>query len=120
MSEYAEFEGLDGMDEREKVIYLLNVINRCNNVVKEAKSILEPMIKDVQTKPYKYSGIEVKSRTSNTIDNTMLSVAYPDIYENLYSEGKLVAKIGDLKDIDPEAYDNIVTTKTSTWLELKG
>ena len=50
----------------------------------------------------------------------MLSVAYPDIYKSLFSEGKLVAKIGDLKDIDPEAYDNIVSSKTSTWLELKG
>lgn len=120
MTDYAEFEGLDEMEEREKAIYLLKLIRRYSDVIKEAKNILEPMVKDVQSKPYDFAGIEVKSRTSTTVDNTMLSVAYPDIYKGLFTEGKLVAKIGDLKDIDPEAYDNIVSSKTSTWLELKG
>ena len=55
MTDYAEFEGLDEMEEREKAIYLLNLIRRYNDVIKEAKNLLEPMVKDVQSKPYDFA-----------------------------------------------------------------
>lgn len=119
MTEYPEFDGIDEMGERDKAVYLLSLIRRYNDVVKEAKALLEPMVDEVENDPVGFSGITVKSRKTTTVDNTMLSVAYPDIYEGLFNEGKLSAKIGDLKGIDPEAYDNIVSTKVSKWLEFE-
>ena len=118
-TDYPEFEGISEMGEREKAIYLLSLIRRYNDVVKEAKVLLEPIVEEVENDPMGFSGIEVKSRRTTTVDNTMLSVAYPEIYEELYKEGKLSAKIGDWKGIDSEAYNNIVSTKVSKWLEFE-
>jgi len=108
------------MNYEEKSIYLLKLVNRYNDVIKQAKMILDeeclPAFKNSSSWD---SNLRIKTRTTTTVDNKMLATAYPEIYERLYAEGKLVAKAQDLKDEDEEFKSNVLTTTTSTWLEYK-
>ena len=106
------------MSTEEKSIYLLKLVNRYMNVVKEAKIILEEeCLPEIMKCGAIDPRLHVKSRTSSTIDNNMLATAYPDEYEQLFKSGKLVAKAQDLKDFDKDLIDNVVTYKKSHWLE---
>lgn len=113
--EYPEFENLDQMNEGEQIVYLGNMINRYSDVVaiaKEKMKDLMPYATSVQTDEF-----YIKHRTVSNVDNNMLFTSYPDVYEKLYLQGKLVAKASDLKDT--EAYENVVTVKDSAWIEVK-
>lgn len=113
--EYPEFENLDEMSESEKIIYLGNIINRYQNVVGIAKQMMQDLIPyATTTSTDEYC---VKHRASSTVDNNMLFTSYPEVYEQLYLQGKLVAKASDLKDT--EAYDTVVSTKDTAWIEVK-
>ena len=120
MSEYPEFEGIDTMSEEEKAIYLLKIINRYTSVIDEAKTILkEECLPYVEQHNVVDTNLRVKSRTSSVVDNKMLATAFPEVYEQLYIEGKLVAKAQDLKDFSDDVKDNVITISTSKWLEYK-
>ena len=106
------------MHVEEKAIYLLKLVNRYMDVVKEAKIILEEeCLPEISKNGAIDSNLRIKSRTVSTIDNNMLATAYPEEYEQLYKSGKLVAKIQDLKDFSSDLLENVVTTKKSSWLE---
>ncbi len=120
MNQYPEFEGIETMTVEDRAIYLLKLINRYTDVVDSAKQILkdeclEYIEKNNAVDPY----LHVKSRTTTTVDNQMLSTAFPEVYERLYREGKLVAKAQDLKDEDDDVKSNVLSTSTSKWLEYK-
>lgn len=120
MSNYPEFEGIDKMGVEEKAIYLLKLISRYNDVIKDAKIILdEECLKQISGSQCTDPNLRVKSRTTTTVDNNMLRTAYPDAYEKLYYEGKLVAKAQDLKDFDEDLKENVISYSTSSWLEYK-
>lgn len=109
------------MSENEKTVYLLRLVNRYTAVAEIAKKMLIAITPDVASDPDRFdSAIRVKSRTTSTVDNNMLAVAYPDAYKRLFDEGKLLAKAVDIKNLgDAEVYENVVSTKKSTWLEYK-
>lgn len=120
MNQYPEFEGIETMTVEDRAIYLLKLVNRYTDVVESAKQILkdeclEYIEKNNAVDPY----LHVKSRTTTTVDNQMLSTAFPEVYERLYKEGKLVAKAQDLKDEDDDVKSNVLSTSTSKWLEYK-
>ncbi|MFA5744589.1 MAG: hypothetical protein WC936_07275 [Candidatus Nanoarchaeia archaeon] len=113
VSEFPEFINLDDMEEVERIEYLLNIIKRYDKVVKFAKDYL---IKNElqRVKDNIVSGnFKISTKTNTSIDNSILFVSYPDIYSKLASEGKLVAKIDDLKELDLEG---VVNTTKSEWL----
>ena len=106
------------MNTEEKSIYLLKLVNRYMNVVKEAKLILEEeCLPDIMKNGAIDPNLRVKSRTTTCIDNNMLSVSFPEVYQELYRTGKLVAKAQDLKDFDRDVTDSVVSSKKSYWLE---
>lgn len=114
-SDYSEFENLDEMDQSEQIIYLGNIINRYSEVIAIAKQKMQDLIPyATTTSTNEYT---VKHRASLSVDNNMLFTSYPEVYESLYLQGKLVAKASDLKDT--EAYDNVVTAKDTAWIEVK-
>lgn len=116
MSEFVEFDGIEEMSRDDRIVYLLNLAERYNAVVKEAKALLEQEEDYVKSGECSVSNVGMRTRTTRSVDNAMLSVAYTDIYEQLFKEGKLYAKEADLKDLDPEIYNNIVSEKTSEWI----
>lgn len=117
---YSEFEGIDSMEVGEKTRYLLGIVNRYNDVIKIAKEILDKeCMPDVEENPFNFPGINIRSRTTSTLDNVMLPIAYSDIYEDLYNKGKLIAKVADIKEYGDDAVENLITTRKSTWLEYK-
>lgn len=120
MSEYPEFEGIDAMNEEDKAIYLLKIVNRYTAVIDEAKNILkEECLPYIEQHNVADSNLRVKSRTSSIVDNKMLATAFPEVYEQLYIEGKLVAKAQDLKDFSDDVKENVISISTSKWLEYK-
>lgn len=115
-----EFEGIETMSEEDRAIYLLKLINRYTDVIEEAKIILkEDLLPYVESHNVMDANLRVKSRTTTTVDNKMLATAFPEVYEQLFREGKLVAKAQDLKDFDEEVKGNVLSSSTSTWLEYK-
>lgn len=121
MSNYPEFERIETMEVEDRAIYLLKLIERYNNVIEQAKTILKeeclPFIEEHNAVDPK---LRIKSRTTTTVDNKMLATAYPDAYEKLFVEGKLVAKAQDLKELeDDDLLENVLTTSTTKWLEYK-
>lgn len=120
MTQYPEFEGIETMDGEERAIYLLKLINRYSEVIEEAKTILkEECLPYIEEHNSVDPHLRVKSRTTTTVDNKMLFTAYPDVYEKLYLEGRLVARAQDLKDFDDDVVENVLSTTTSKWLEYK-
>ena len=117
---YPEFEGIDSMSIEEKSIYLLKLVSRYSDVIKEAKIILDeeclPNIEEVGSNDTR---LRVKSRTISTVDNNMLITAYPEVYQTLFENGKLFAKAQDLKDFDDDVKENVISTKKSSWLEYE-
>jgi hypothetical protein len=117
---YPEFEGIESMSTEDKAIYLLKLINRYNDVIAQAKTILdEECIRELSTNQIINPNLRIKTRTTSTVDNNMLKTAYPDVYEKLYIEGKLVAKAQDLKDCDDDLLENVISKSVSSWLEYK-
>lgn len=117
---YPEFEGIENMNEEECAEYLLNIVNRYMNVIKEAKIILEERCMPyIESNGTVNGNVRIKSRVVTNIDNNMLCTAFPEIYDELYRNGKLVAKAQDLNDYREELMDTVITTKKSSWLELK-
>lgn len=115
---YPEFEGIETMYPEEKSIYLLKLVSRYSEVIKEAKIILEEeCLPFVESNGSQDSKLRIKSRTTSTVDNNMLFTAYPEIYEALYNSGKLVAKAQDIRDLDEDIANNVISIKKSTWLE---
>lgn len=114
-SEYSEFENLDAMDKSEQIEYLGNIVNRYSDVIAIAKQKMQNLI------PYATAVSSdtycVKHRASVSVNNDMLFTSFPDVYEQLYLQGKLVAKASDLKDT--EAYDTVVSSKDTAWIEVK-
>lgn len=120
MSKFAEFEGIETMDEEERAIYLLKLINRYNNVIEDAKIILkEECLPFIESHNAIDPNLRIKTRQNSIVDNKMLATAYPDAYEKLYMEGKLVAKAQDLKEFDDDLKENVISTSVIKWLEYK-
>ena len=108
------------MGAEERAIYLLKLINRYTEVLEEAKTILrEECLPLIEENNAIDPNLRIKTRTTTTVDNKMLATAYPDAYEKLYIEGKLVAKAQDLKDFDEDLKENVLSYSTSKWLEYK-
>lgn len=115
---YSEFEGLDEMDPVEKTDYLMDIVKRYTGVIEVAKKILsDECLPLVEESPWSYPGYRIKSRTTSTLDNTMLAVEYEDLYKELFEQGKLTAKVADIREWGEEVSSNLLTTKTSKWLE---
>ena len=117
MTDYPEFDGIEGMSVDERVVYLLQLKQRYNEVIAQATELLKQDIDTIEKKGCADTRVKLKSRNTTTVDNNMLRVAYPDLYEKLYIDGKLTAKAQDIKVEDSDAYDNVVSVKKSTWLE---
>lgn len=119
MTDYPEFDGIEEMSVDDRVVYLLQLRQRYNEVIAQATELLKADTESVERNGCSDPRVKLKSRNTTTVDNNMLRVAYPDLYEKLYIDGKLTAKAQDIKGEDNEAYDNVVTVKKSTWLEYK-
>lgn len=106
------------MPVEERTIYLLKLVNRYMDVIKEAKLILGEECLDYFDKNAPMdSNLRVKSRVVSNVDNTMLATAYPEVYEELFRQGKLVAKAQDLADFDDDVRANVISQRKTSWLE---
>lgn len=115
MLQYPEFKDLDSMEEAERIEYLLNIINRYDKVVKFAKEYINKNELQKVKDNLVAGNFKISSRSNTSIDNNILFISYPEIYSELASKGKLVAKAEDLKGYELEG---VINQSKSEWLTL--
>lgn len=92
---------------------LTAVVSALDDELKEKLPIIENM---TDVNPV----IDIKTRTSHTVDNLMLKVSFPEIYDKMAQAGVLKASMTDLRKYAPDDVVRTVTTdKTSKWLALR-